>query len=222
MYSDYSKLFKTYDVILSNAVLNVMPQDQRDALVAKMGEMLNPGGRMIINVRGIADVEASKNKQAINAANHEWFIPGSNSYQKGFTHDELIGYLQDALGPDYEISPLKRYEDINFSGVVVEVRKNADAQIDPRYNGTSPGIAHSVNMAENVRDHDYSYDALIRKGPISISDPEEKLRLLEYSSELTRRDILDAARSNIAAYNRRTGQGENDYSLFNKIGRAHV
>lgn len=51
-YTDYSKLHKKYDVIISNAVLNVLPQDQRDALVVKMGQMLNDGGRMFINVRG--------------------------------------------------------------------------------------------------------------------------------------------------------------------------
>lgn len=44
-YTDYSTLDKTYDVIISNAVLNVMPQDLRDAMVVKIGEMLNPGGR---------------------------------------------------------------------------------------------------------------------------------------------------------------------------------
>ena len=29
-YTDYSKLNKKYDVTISNAVLNVLPQDQRD------------------------------------------------------------------------------------------------------------------------------------------------------------------------------------------------
>lgn len=46
-YTDYSTLDKTYDVIISNAVLNVIPQDLRDAMVVKIGEMLNPGGRLL-------------------------------------------------------------------------------------------------------------------------------------------------------------------------------
>lgn len=46
-YTDYSTLDKTYDVIISNAVLNVIPQDLRDAMAVKIGEMLNPGGRLL-------------------------------------------------------------------------------------------------------------------------------------------------------------------------------
>lgn len=43
MYRDYSKLHKKYDAIISSAVLNVLPQDQRDALVVKMGQLLKHG-----------------------------------------------------------------------------------------------------------------------------------------------------------------------------------
>ena len=70
-YTDYSKLHKKYDVIISNAVLNVLPQDQRDALVVKMGQMLNDGGRMFINVRG-TDVRNASSKVPIDEANMEY------------------------------------------------------------------------------------------------------------------------------------------------------
>lgn len=158
-YYDYSKLFETYDAIISNAVLNVIPQDQRDSLTTKMGEMLNPGGSMFINVRGVADVEASKNKQPINADLHEWFIPGSNSYQKGFTHNELIAYLKDVLGEvDYTYTPLKK-----LSGVVVEVKKNPDAKMDPRYAGntqptSSPNIRYSIDIEPLSTDTRYQLE----------------------------------------------------------------
>ena len=110
-YTDYSSLNKTYDVVISNAVLNVIPQDQRDALVVKMGELLNPGGRMFINVRG-KDVLNSSGKIAINEANMEYFIPRTaktGSYQKGFTKPELVAYLQDALGDGYTVEPTNMF-----------------------------------------------------------------------------------------------------------------
>lgn len=103
-YTDYSTLDKKYDVIISNAVLNVIPQDQRDALVVKMGELLNEGGRLFVNVRG-DDVKNASSKEAINEDLMEYYISKSGSYQKGFTKPELVAYLEDALGDEYTVMP---------------------------------------------------------------------------------------------------------------------
>ena len=104
-YTDYSKLNKKYDVIISNAVLNVIPQDQRDALVVKMGELLKDGGRMFINVRG-DDVKNASSKVAINEDLMEYYISNTGSYQKGFNKSELVAYLQDALGEGFTVKPI--------------------------------------------------------------------------------------------------------------------
>lgn len=122
-YTDYSKLDKTYDAIISNAVLNVLPQDQRDALVVKMGQMLNPGGQMFINVRG-DDVLNASSKEIINRDNLEVYITKSGSYQKGFTRKELVAYLQDALGDGYTVRA-----DNRFGKVSAVVTKAADTDV---------------------------------------------------------------------------------------------
>ncbi len=119
-YTDYSKLHKKYDVIISNAVLNVLPQDQRDALVVKMGQMLNDGGRMFINVRG-TDVRNASSKVPINEANMEYYISNTGSYQKGFTKKELVAYLSDALGKDYTVVGTNK-----FGAVSAVVTKQAE------------------------------------------------------------------------------------------------
>lgn len=119
-YTDYSKLHKKYDVIISNAVLNVLPQDQRDALVVKMGQMLNDGGRMFINVRG-TDVRNASSKVPIGEANMEYYISNTGSYQKGFTKKELVAYLSDALGKDYTIVGTNK-----FGAVSAVVTKQAE------------------------------------------------------------------------------------------------
>lgn len=119
-YTDYSKLHKKYDVIISNAVLNVLPQDQRDALVVKMGQMLNDGGRMFINVRG-TDVRNASSKVPIDEANMEYYISNTGSYQKGFTKKELVAYLSDALGKDYTIVGTNK-----FGAVSAVVTKQAE------------------------------------------------------------------------------------------------
>ena len=122
-YTDYSKMDKTYDAIISNAVLNVLPQDQRDALVVKMGQMLNPGGQMFINVRG-DDVLNASSKEIINRDNLEVYITKSGSYQKGFTRKELAAYLQDALGDGYTVRA-----DNRFGKVSAVVTKAADTDV---------------------------------------------------------------------------------------------
>ena len=119
-YTDYSALDKKYDAIISNAVLNVLPQDQRDALVVKMGELLNDGGRMFINVRG-KDVESlAKTGKNIHLGNMEWIETVKGSYQKGFTKDELKAYLEDALGDGFTVEKTNM-----FGAVSVVVTKDS-------------------------------------------------------------------------------------------------
>ena len=128
MYTDYSKLNKKYDVIISSAVLNVLPQDQRDALVVKMGQMLNDGGRMFITTRG-KDVETlAKTGKNIHLGNMEWIETVKGSYQKGFTNAELIAYLKDALGDSFAVVPASKETGGKFNNntsVVVTKRRSA-------------------------------------------------------------------------------------------------
>lgn len=119
-YQDYSTLDEKYDVIISNAVLNVLPQDQRDALAVKMGELLNDGGRLFVNVRG-KDVETlAKTGKNIHLGNMEWIETVKGSYQKGFTKPELVAYLQDALGDGFTVEPTNM-----FGGVAAVVTKES-------------------------------------------------------------------------------------------------
>lgn len=128
LYTDYSKLSKKYDVIISSAVLNVLPQDQRDALVVKMGQMLNDGGRMFITTRG-KDVETlAKTGKNIHLGSMEWIETVKGSYQKGFTNAELIAYLKDALGDSFAVVPASKETGGKFNNntsVVVAKRRNA-------------------------------------------------------------------------------------------------
>lgn len=110
VYKDYSALEdsgRQYDVIISNAVLNVIPQDERDNLVVAMGHLLAPGGRMFINTRGddVNSLGKAKNSASVNINPKlmEWYVGNTGSYQKGFTANELKAYLQDALGSDYTV-----------------------------------------------------------------------------------------------------------------------
>lgn len=142
-YRDYSTLDKKYDAIISNAVLNVLPQDQRDALVVKMGELLNDGGRIFINVRG-KDVESlAKTGKNIQLGNMEWIETVKGSYQKGFTKDELVAYLKDALGDGFTVEKTNM-----FGAVSAIVTKDS-------------GVKYSMSKETTKVDNDY-LDALNR------------------------------------------------------------
>lgn len=108
-YKDYSKLNKKYDVIISNAVLNVIPQDQRDALVVKMGNLLKDGGKLYVNVRGDDVNTLSSNPNNVKIGDMEWYVSSTGSYQKGFTRDELVAYLKDALGDGFIVTPTTKF-----------------------------------------------------------------------------------------------------------------
>lgn len=108
-YTDYSALDGKYDAIISNAVLNVLPQDQRDALVVKMGKLLADGGKLYVNVRGDDVNTLSSNPSNVKIGDMEWFVSSTGSYQKGFTRNELVAYLKDALGSDFEVQGTSKF-----------------------------------------------------------------------------------------------------------------
>ena len=108
-YTDYSALDGKYDAIISNAVLNVLPQDQRDALVVKMGKLLADGGKLFVNVRGDDVNTLSSNPSNVKIGDMEWFVSSTGSYQKGFTRNELVAYLKDALGSDFEVQGTSKF-----------------------------------------------------------------------------------------------------------------
>ena len=110
IYSDYSRLDKQYDVVISSAVINVLTQESSDAMVAAIGKALKPGGRAFITVRSASSVDGSlKGGSSIRLSDnaHEWYVPGSDNYQRGFETNELKAYLEDTLGDEFivEASP---------------------------------------------------------------------------------------------------------------------
>lgn len=116
-FRSYGEIDKQYDVIISNAVLNVIPQDTRDNLVLTMADLLKDGGEMYIMTRG-RDVLNAATAEIISEESAEVYLPKQTSYQKGFTVKELTAYVQTLLGPEYKV---ERYKDAT---VGVKVTKN--------------------------------------------------------------------------------------------------
>ena len=135
-YTDYEQLIKDvyngkierYNFIISNAVLNVLTQDDRDYLTKVMCWLLKPKGYLFINAPNNSKWKPKLNddgtpvtenlKEIItpsipigNKTNSgaEYYTWRTNSPQKSFNHFELSNYLFDAIGRDNYIIK-------NFSG----------------------------------------------------------------------------------------------------------
>ena len=61
-YLKYEDIKGKYDVVISNAVLNVIPDDWRADVLKNMADKVKPGGRMIINVRDAKEKKKKKKK----------------------------------------------------------------------------------------------------------------------------------------------------------------
>ena len=178
-YRDYSTLDKKYDAIISNAVLNVLPQDQRDALVVKMGELLNDGGRIFINVRG-KDVESlAKTGKNIHLGNMEWIETVKGSYQKGFTKDELVAYLKDALGDGFTVEKTNM-----FGAVSAIVTKDS-------------GVKYSLTAEQNDQD---SAQKVIENLKVRAQGSKYLAGYATYTEERMDRELRASSASHIPDY----------------------
>lgn len=95
-----------YDYIISNAVLNVIPDDWRQSVLHDMASLLKVGGKMFINVRKKGEEKNIKNKieldspQEVLVGTPERIV----SYQRFFTPKELADYVKSELGDAYEVA----------------------------------------------------------------------------------------------------------------------
>lgn len=117
----------TFDKIISTNVMNVIRPAERAESIYTLGRALKVGGEAVIQVRDHNDVGSlSKSKKAVPQSEPSSFVTGDNTYQKGFTPDELLTEVQDVLGPNFTVEKIPAALKIN--GTKVLVKKVADTQ----------------------------------------------------------------------------------------------
>jgi hypothetical protein len=131
-YRSYDEIDKKYDYIISNAVLNVIPDDWRTDLLHNMAGKLKIGGKMVINVRGAHSIE-TQGKEGITkitlGSPSEILVLRPNgsirAYQKGFTKQELKEWCAKELGADYAVDiATKKNAGSNYDTAVVITKNN--------------------------------------------------------------------------------------------------
>lgn len=162
-YDSYSKIEKQYDYIISNAVLNVVPDDWRTDVLHDMARRLKVGGRLFINTRKAGEEKSIKDKIELDSP-REILVRRNgkiSSYQRFFTPKELKEWVEKELGAGYEVEVAnERNSGTNGLAAVVVTKTIA----------TRPDLA----MPEAKRSH---AEKLAKKfnTPITIVDDVEKL-----------------------------------------------
>jgi hypothetical protein len=111
----------TYGKLVSTNVLNVIPPDLRDDAVLSIGKILQPDGMAVIQTRSASAVnELKKSKTAIPQDEPASFLTSKGSYQKGFTRDELQGYVQGLLGDNFDVQKVPAKDIPNGSAISVK------------------------------------------------------------------------------------------------------
>lgn len=109
---------ESYDGVISNAVINVVPDDIRSSIVSEIGRVLKVGGEAYINARGRDVFDA--NHILINKENMEVIIEATKAYQKGFKQQELTEYISDVLGDSFTVTPATGKNKFGTVGVIAK------------------------------------------------------------------------------------------------------
>ena len=107
---------ESVDYAMSNAVLNVIPGDIRQDVTLNFGRALKVGGVGVLSTRG-KDVATNKSNQSLSEDPLEFYVASKYTYQKGFTPSELQAYVQDVLGPDFEV---EKYSKLSGPAVIIK------------------------------------------------------------------------------------------------------
>lgn len=136
-FSSYDEIDKKYDYIISNAVLNVIPDDWRANVLHQMADKLKDGGKLVINVRGAEGIR----KQGIEGKTRTTLDDASEilvhrpdgsikSYQKGFTKSELKDWCEKELGEGYSVEIANNKNAGGSYDTAVVVAKNNESDIE--------------------------------------------------------------------------------------------
>lgn len=148
-YLKYEDIKGKYDVVISNAVLNVIPDDWRADVLKNMADKVKPGGKLIINVRDAKEIEKQKQKIELDSPSEILVtdkVGNIRAYQKGFTQKELANWIQSELGEGWTIETANP-SNSGISGRAVVVTRNTETPL--RYRKVSDSMQKPQTSEES-------------------------------------------------------------------------
>jgi len=147
-YTSSDQITKTYDNIVSLNVLNVVPANVRNFIVKDIASKLKVGGRAYISTRKFkGDIDNAKNFEP-GPEDKSYIIKRKQGnevidvYQKGFDGNELVTYIEETLGPGFEV---QKDNSFGSSGVII-----TKVTADTRFEIQDQGDALVQTTEENI------------------------------------------------------------------------
>lgn len=129
-FSSYADIDGKYDVVISNAVLNVIPDDWRADVLHQMADAVKEGGKMIINTRPASNIAQQgvegKTRITLDSPSEILVKRGDRiaAYQKGFTSEELAEWIKSELGEGWRVEKAtKKNSGISGEGTAVVIKE---------------------------------------------------------------------------------------------------
>ena len=152
-YASYGDITGRYDYIISNAVLNVIPDDWRRDVLHDMAERLKVGGRLFINTRKAGEEKNIKDKIELDSP-QEVLVKRNGkiaSYQRFFTPAELKEWVEEELGEGYSVEVANEKNSGTKGLAAVVVTKTNDENGDLRFRTIFGGNRGYVGYSKSVR-----------------------------------------------------------------------
>lgn len=124
-----------YGAVVVSYVLNVVPQDERDAVVRFALSHAEDGGRVYFVVRSRSSVASMQTGDTLSADHERLYESGT--YQYGFGSGELLAYLEDLTGATDSVETFP-------AGDVAAVVSKGGRRENPRANVTTRGAIRQV------------------------------------------------------------------------------
>ena len=151
-FSSYKDINGKYDFIISNAVLNVIPDDWRSNVLHDMVARLNNGGRLFINTRKAGEEKAIKDKIELDSP-QEILVKRNGkiaSYQRFFTPTELKEWVENELGEGCSVEVANEKNSGTKGLAAVVVRKLGEQPTDPNGGGKPIDAEFSIKADKEL------------------------------------------------------------------------
>ena len=153
-FSSYADIDGKYDVVISNAVLNVIPDDWRADVLHQMADAVKEGGKMIINTRPASNIAQQgvegKTRITLDSPSEILVKRGDRiaAYQKGFTSEELAEWIKSELGEGWRVEKAtKKNSGISGEGTAVVIKESDDTRFRVTGTPTEDVVAEGVSLS---------------------------------------------------------------------------
>ena len=219
-YDSYGKIERQYDFIISNAVLNVIPDDWRRDVLHDMASRLKPGGKLFINTRKAGEEKSIKDKIELDSP-QEVLVKRNGriaSYQKFFTPKELKEWVESELGDEYSVETANEKNSGTKGLAAVVVAK--DENVNRMGDGYGAYSDAEVSYTNDPVSKALGKNRFSRKRQAEFAT-QERARMIKRVEELAGKLHLDKSRLDIVTdvsqlkgnrakakgfYNKRTGK----------------